>query len=405
MKQILDLFFVCIFSSLLIFSQTLKVPEQFKSIQSAIVYSSDGDTVLVADGTYYENINYLGKKIIVASHYLIDKDLAHINNTIIDGSRSPNPYQSSVVYFMTGEDTNSILCGITITGGKGTHSPPQHKYNAMAGGGIIISKSGAKIINNKIVLNKVIGPRASGGGIIIESPKSPILISNNYIENNEVLVIESHGGGAGIFCLNCDESLVIRNNIFAKNLANDTDSSKSIGGAIKLIGSNPIINNNLFKNNTASFGGSIGTSYPINQKESIIENNTFVLNKAHIMGGAIYSFSQKLIIRNCVIWGNYAPTDPQIVSDCLAEYCNIKDGYRGENIIDEEPQFADTLLYYLSPTSPCLDKGKPDSIYNDIEDSTKPDFALFPSAGNLRNDMGTYGGPKASKFWGEIDGR
>lgn len=405
MKQIFDLILACIFSSSIVFPQVLNVPEQFRSIQSAIDSSKDGDTVLVADGTYYENINFLGKKIIVASHYLINKDYSHINNTIIDGSKSINPMQASVIYIMSGEDTNSVLCGFTITNGKGTHSPPQHKDNAMGGGGIIISKSGAKILNNKIVLNKVIGPRASGGGIIIESPKYAVHISNNYIERNEVTVTESHGGGAGIFCLNSDEKVLIINNIFGYNITIDTDSSKGIGGAIKLIGSNPIIKNNLFKNNTASFGGGLGTSYPINHQESRIENNTFVLNKAHIMGGAIYSFSQKLIIRNCVIWGNYAPTDPQIVSDCLAEYCNIKNGYRGENIIDEEPQFADTILYSLSPTSPCVDKGNPKSIYNDSVDITKPGFALSPSHGTLRNDMGAYGGPKASKFGEEVDDR
>lgn len=398
MKQIFDLILVIIFTSSLIFPQVLNVPEKFRTIQSAIASSSDGDTVLVADGTYYENINFLGKKITVASHFLIDEDYSHINKTIIDGSKSTNPYQASVVYLMTGEDTNSILCGFTITNGKGTHSPPQHKYNAMGGGGILISKSGAKILNNRIVGNKVIGPRASGGGIIIESPKDAILISNNYIQNNEVLVTESHGGGAGIFCLNCDESLVIRNNLFASNQANDTDSSKSIGGAIKLISSNPRIKNNLFKNNNASFGGGIGTSYPINHQESIIENNTFVRNKAQLMGGAIFSFSQKLIIRNCIIWENRAPTDPQIVSDCLAEYCDIKSGYRGENIIDEEPQFADTILYYLSPTSPCVDRGNPNSIYNDTEDLTKRGFGLSPSHGTLLNDMGAYGGPNANNF-------
>lgn len=398
MKDLFDLIIVCIFTSSLAFSQVLNVPKQFKTIQSAIAYSSDGDTVLVANGTYYENINLLGKKIIVTSHYLIDKDLAHINNTIIDGSRSPTPYQSSVVYFMTGEDTNSILCGFTITGGKGTPSPPQHKYNAMAGGGIIISKSGAKILNNNILGNKVIGPRASGGGIIIESPKHAVHISNNYIGRNEVIVTESHGGGAGIFCLYSNDKVLIRNNIFSDNIAIDTDSSKGIGGAVKLIGSNPIIKNNLFKNNSASFGGGIGTSYPINHQESIIENNTFVLNIAQIMGGAIFSFSQKLIIRNCIIWENRAPTDSQIVSDCLVEYCNIKSGYRGENIIDEEPQFADSIFYYLSPTSPCVDGGNPDSKYNDTEDITKPGFGMSPSHGKLRNDMGTYGGPKAINF-------
>ncbi len=73
MKQIFYLILICIFTSSLIFSQIINVPEKFVSIQSAITSSSNGDTVLVADGTYYENINFLGKRIIVASHFLIDE--------------------------------------------------------------------------------------------------------------------------------------------------------------------------------------------------------------------------------------------------------------------------------------------------------------------------------------------
>ena len=51
---------------------------------------------------------------------------------------------------------------------------------------------------------------------------------------------------------------------------------------------------------------------------------------------------------------------------------------------------------YLSPQSPCIDAGNPDPAFNDIEDPANPGFALWPSQGTLRNDIGVTGGPYAA---------
>ena len=56
----------------------INVPDDALSIQDGINLAVDGDTVLVADSTYYENVNFKGKAIIVASHFLIDQDTSHI---------------------------------------------------------------------------------------------------------------------------------------------------------------------------------------------------------------------------------------------------------------------------------------------------------------------------------------
>ena len=63
---------------------TLLVPSQYNTIQNAINASVTGDTVLVSPGTYYENINFNGNNIVLASHYLLSNDTSYITSTIID---------------------------------------------------------------------------------------------------------------------------------------------------------------------------------------------------------------------------------------------------------------------------------------------------------------------------------
>ena len=46
---------------------TINVPDDHSTIQGGIDASSDGDTVLVAPGTYVENL-VLEKEIVLASH-------------------------------------------------------------------------------------------------------------------------------------------------------------------------------------------------------------------------------------------------------------------------------------------------------------------------------------------------
>ena len=48
----------------------LLVPSDHATIQDAINASDDRDTILVAPGTYQENINYSGKNIVIGSYFL-----------------------------------------------------------------------------------------------------------------------------------------------------------------------------------------------------------------------------------------------------------------------------------------------------------------------------------------------
>ena len=59
-------------------ASTIHVPGDQPTIQAGINAASNGDTVLVDPGTYYENIDFLGKAITVTSS-------GGAAQTIIDG--------------------------------------------------------------------------------------------------------------------------------------------------------------------------------------------------------------------------------------------------------------------------------------------------------------------------------
>ena len=79
-----------LFISLLL-AETIEIKQDgtgdFTTIQEGINVSVDSDTVLVYPGTYYENIIYSGKNIMVASLELITGNEVYIDSTIIDGQR------------------------------------------------------------------------------------------------------------------------------------------------------------------------------------------------------------------------------------------------------------------------------------------------------------------------------
>ena len=97
---------------------TWYVPDDYGAIQDAIDAAVSDDIIIVKPGTYYENINFMGKAITVASKFYLDRKEKHIRKTIINGSQPSNPDSGSVVSFVSGEDTTSVLCGFTIKNGK-----------------------------------------------------------------------------------------------------------------------------------------------------------------------------------------------------------------------------------------------------------------------------------------------
>ena len=401
MKKSLLLLSCMFFLSIITYGQIINVPGDQPTIQDAINASVDGDTVLVADGLYYENIDFSGKGIVVASHYILDHDTSHITHTIINGSQSIDPVYGSVVTFKSGEDITSVLCGFTITGGKGNVG-----LGHRAGGGIGAKNSGGKVIFNKIIYNSITYSAAVGGGIVIYNPSSLFIISNNIIAYNEERSTTYTGGGGGIH-IGEDRNgrVVITNNYIAHNKSSSASTAgRGAGGGIDLNQSISIIKNNVIVFNDAYQGGGIDIYDGNISNGAIIENNTIAYNHATsgegggIIGGIDGSPLEKYPIRNCILWGNTAGDSLNQVDSkgyenaLIVEYSLIQGDYEGIGNIDTDPLFADTINYYLSNSSPCIDVGNPNSLFNDVEDPNNLGNPLFPALGTMRNDMGAYGG-------------
>ena len=187
----------------------------YRTIQDGIDESDDGDTVIVADGTYTstgnKELDFGGKAITVRSEN-------GAGACVIDCQGSGRG-----VNFHTSETSSAVLKGFTITRGSVTGN----------GGGISCDGSSPTIRNCKITGNQA---SALGGGVYLS--QSTATLVNCTVTGNKTAA--SNGGGV---YLGTSSNATMINCTVTGNVANS-------GGAVYCSASSPTLTNCILWNNT-----------------------------------------------------------------------------------------------------------------------------------------------------------
>jgi hypothetical protein len=361
----------------------------FATIQKGIDTAKDGGSVIVYPGTYYENINFKGKSIVVRGTDPNDPNV--VANTVINGSHSTDPNNGATVTFAGSEDANCVLIGFTITGGTGNYLEGWTGFWSHWGGGICIEPNASPTITKNVITGNSIN--GFGGANIYCGGNNQAVITHNIIENGNTLGepgYESHGGGiycegpqttnlligfnviknnhsdrgAGITCGNSADAM-ISNNVIYGNIANVS------GGGIHLFRSSTNILNNTLVYNSAPMGSAIRcwlTNYPV------ITNNIIAFN---LIGPALFIYSEvgNTLVSYCDFWGNEGsdfggaanPDNPawvgNIFVDPLFANATERDFHLQSHVGRWDPR-AKSWVQDLA-TSRCIDAGDPNDPVGD----------------------------------------
>lgn len=191
-------------SALGIAQSAMHVPADQPTIQAAIDAAVNGDSVLVAPGTYSEVLDFHGKAIALLSEQgpLV---------TIIDGQ-----HMGSVFRFQSGESASSMISGFTIRNGNGSF-----------GSAIEALGSSPTIVDNIIAANL--------GGAIWGNNSSMVLQRNLFIDHDVC-------GSWGVVAFVNGSSPNIKNNVFANSRCPALNITLPVGNV-------PDVANNTFIDN------------------------------------------------------------------------------------------------------------------------------------------------------------
>jgi parallel beta-helix repeat protein len=400
--------------------------EPFATIQAGINCALTGDTVLVQPGTYFENINFNGKNIVVGSLMLTTGDTNYIQQTVIDAGEAPH-----AVEFSSNEDSTAVLLGFTILNGSTQgifceNSSPNIRSCTISHSvrgiwcwassprindvvvtnndesGIWIGYESHPFITNSTISNN------NGGGIHCTNYSNPTLV-DVHIEGNHV----SSGYGGGLFADNWSNPQLLRVTIL------DNQADMGGGGIYVLQNSTVNLDSTLITNNYAvNQGGGIRVSLHgvLIANRTEISGNSSNYDSGNYFGepGSTVSFA------NCTVYGagihlqgdqeystvaNYSNSILWVSSvhvesftDMNVSFSALQGGESGvtgdvsgssfTHVIDDDPLFTDSAGGDLSLTgiSPCIDAGDPGSPFD-------PDGTIADMGAYYYHHVPAYEGP------------
>jgi len=337
------------FSILLSAQQIVRVPNDYSTIQSAIFNSNAFDTIIISEGTYYENLLIRDKTLILGSKYLLTGDTSYISKTVIDGQNH------SAVIRIDGEiGEQTTITGLTIQNGDdGILSFAKfnlirnHIHNCIDALDYE-NNSGGLCLNNIIELN-------SDDAIDLDSTIS-IVIENNILRNNtdDGIEIRFHRySGPSV------EYKIISNQIYN----NGEDGIQIIGDNV-LTNRILYIDNNLISDNHMAGIGSMALMNTVENYEGsdieeliILTNNTITNNNHGVTG------SDNMILLNNIISYNEVAGIKNIDGNSRVQYTNL--WQNGNDLINcnidsSSAIFEDPIIdssFSLGFCSPCIDAG------------------------------------------------
>ena len=157
----------------------------FNSIQQAVDMCAAGDTILVYNGIYQENINIISKSLSICSMNLFSNDTLDVINTVIDANQTGGCFHVS-------ESDSVLIQGFTMTNGIGF---PYNNYDDTKVGGAIYLVNSSVILKNNIIKHN---ESFDGGGIEVKNTK--LKLSGNSVYKNHAF-----GHGGGIVFYTCDD--------------------------------------------------------------------------------------------------------------------------------------------------------------------------------------------------------
>lgn len=292
-----------------------------KSIQYALDWATDGETICVADRNDIDGPStYQGTVFITHSVFLDGAWAAHPNELGVGWTFTPTPCNPENV-IITGNGTARVIsitqasptihC-FTITGGNAESA----EGDAHRGGGIAARDAAPVIIGNIITGNYGLKTTASidvgrGGGIYMVNVPATAVISGNLIIGNAASHV-TWGQGGGIYLENAAPQ-ILSNTI----RANRAGSLAGDGGGIAVIEGSPLIADNRIEENlatdkTAGNGGgiSVSSSSVVTIERNLMQNNVALRSDPDptlpSRGGGLYVDGPSAVIRDNRIYGNVA---------------------------------------------------------------------------------------------------